>query len=457
VATFDLGFEEELLAQCLKDVEFTKTAFRLVEAHHFSSPIHAWVWKVIAETWKNFAERPSVKVFSARAERDWPSEAERTVGLELVVKLFRLKPESPRASLAELQRFVRFVGLQVAMEGAVKALEKDNIDKAFEVVRKAILRDLRPKSYKESKWIEEFEQRQRDRKHRAEHPDEYVSIPTGLKRLDDVVSGLQAGEVGLVVGTTGRGKSIFLNHLGYQAILHGYGVVHFSLEMPVRQVAARYDSRFTMLAHKKFKAFDFTGEELRMIEARLTKMREKLSGKLRIVSMPLRRCDIHAVKNTVEEVRGEMKVDLVIVDSGDHMQSVVRYDAKRLEQAEVYWDLKTLAEEDALAVWSSTQAGREWENRVAGSEAVSESYDKARIADMILTLNQPSRKSRSTRVGEEEELAASGEAKKGVLELFLAKYRDGESKVRIPLDPDFSRMYIKEAEGAPDSEKAEPV
>jgi len=36
---------------------------------------------------------------------------------------------------------------------------------------------------------------------------------------------------------------------------------------------------------------------------------------------------------------------------------------------------------------------------------------------------------------------------KSGMELYLAKYRDGESKVSIPLDPDFSRMLVKEAAG----------
>lgn len=455
--TFDLAFEEELLAQCLHDTEFLKAAFRLLEAHHFSTPQLSWVWVQISECWKSFAERTTVKLFVSRAERDFSDIDDQRTVLEIVLKLFRLKPISPRASLAELQRFVRFVNLQVAMENAVKDLHDGKVDDAFASLRRATLQDLRPRAYKVARWIEEFDDRQRERKHRKEHPEEYTSIPTGLRRLDGAISGMRAGELGLVVGTTGRGKSIFLGHLGYHAILSSYGVVHFSLEMPVHQVAARYDSRFTSLAHKKFKAFDFTMEELRLIDARLGKMRKALSGRLQIVSMPLRRCDIHAIRNAIEEVRSEMPVHMIIVDSGDHMQSSTKWDSKRLEQAEVYWDLKTLAEEESLVIWSSTQAGREWESRTAGAEAVSESYDKARIADVILTLNAPKDERSRSKGGSsddvEDESAVS--ESKSRMEVFLAKYRDGESKVRIPLDPDFTTMMIRESEEEEKDERRE--
>jgi replicative DNA helicase len=449
--TFDLAFEEELLSQCLQDIEFLKSAYRLLEAHHFSTPQLSWVWTQLKENWKSYAERMTVRLFVVRAERDFPDLDEQRTVLELVLKLFRLRPLAPKASLAELQRFVRFVGLQVAMEDAVRDLHEDRVDEAFASLRKATLQDLRPKAYKVCRWMEEFDARQLERKHLKEHPEEYTCIPTGLKRLDAVVTGMRVGELGLVVGTTGRGKSIFLNHLGYHAILHRYGVIHFSLEMPVHQVAARYDARFTMLAHRKFKSFEFTVDELRSIDARLSKMRDVLSGRLQIVSMPLRRCDINSVRNAIEEVRAEMPLHMVIVDSGDHMQALSRYDSKRLEQAEVYWDLKTLAEEEGLVVWSSTQAGREWESRTASSEAVSESYDKARIADLILSLNTPkdSAKPKRGHGDDVEDEEATGESKGAKLEAYLAKYRDGESKTRIPLDPDFSTMLIREQEESP--------
>jgi len=445
--TFDLEFEHQILAQCLRDSDYLKQASRLLDAHHFGSPQLAWVWGVVKSAWTKYAERATVGILQAAAERDFDNDDDRNLHLGLVVKLFRTEVKTPRATLGELERFVRFVSLQIALESGARELGRGNIDKAWDEVRKATLRDLRPKAYKLSRWMEEFEERQAERKHRAEHPDEYICVPTGLPRLDSIVTGLQAGELGLIMGTTKVGKSIMLNHLGYHAILSGYGVAHFSLEMPANRVAARYDSRFTMLAHRKFRDYTFTAEDFRIIDARLDKMREKLNNKLRIASMPLRRCNINTLRHALDEIRSEIEVQMVIVDSGDHMQSLIDYNSKRLEQTEVYWDLKSWAEEDGLPLWSSTHAGREWAGKRATAEAAAESYDKSRIADLVGTLNEPSSRSRATRVSTEDmESDPEAGASKSGMEFYLAAYRDGESRVSIPLDPDLSCMLIREME-----------
>jgi hypothetical protein len=114
--------------------------------------------------------------------------------------------------------------------------------------------------------------------------------------------------------------------------------------------------------------------------------------------------------------------------------------------------LSSLAEEDGYAIWSSTHAGRDWADSVATAEATSESYDKSRIADIVVSLNTPKKKSRTTKVefdvdGEEIKEAAKPASTSAVgtyLELFLAKYRDGLSKVTIPLDAEFSKIYMRE-------------
>ena len=455
---FDLDFEEDVLAKCLKDTEFLKESARLMDAHHFATKHHGWIWKVTKETWLKFAERPSAKVLMAAAKREFVDPDERRPFLELTSRLFKHEVKHARASLAEVQRFVRFVRMQTAMEKAIASTEKGNVDEAYEALRKLTLHDVRPRAFKSIDWIEEFDDRQRDRKHRREHPEEYKVIPTGIRKLDAILGGgMHSPKVGLVMATTGVGKSIFLTNLGFNAILHGFNAVHFSLEMPAEPVATRYDSRFTKVMYDKYKGFDFTAAELREIDERVAKHRERFKGRLKINSMPNRRADIGAIRNALDEARTEMeKVDIVLLDSGDHLRGMGKFESHRLEQAEVYWDMKTLSEEDDYVVWSSTHAGREWAKRTATAEASSESYDKSRIADLVFTINQPKDSKKiataKTVVDDDEDATLTEEDEPEVedgrtaLEGYLAKNRDGLSKVTIPLEADLSRMLIKEAE-----------
>lgn len=452
---FDLDFEEQVLAAALADTEYLRNASRLLDEHHFGTECHGWVWGQVRELWTRYAERATPKIISARAKRDFPDIEKRRPYVELAVKLFKLKPEGPKAALEELTEFVRFVTLESALEQAATHLEKGELTKAYDVSRAVTLRDLRPKSYIEVRWIEDFDDRQLARKHKKEHPEEYGTITTGIARLDKIMGGgAQRSEFGLVLGTTGRGKSIFLMHLGFSAICADHGGVYFSLEMPAEQIATRVDARWARLLHAKFKAYDFTRKELKFLKEKHDRDFKRFKNKFRIISMPLRSANIAAIRNAYEEVKSTMKVDLVLVDSGDHMNSTRKHESRRLEQAEVYWDLADFAGEENIVVWSSTHAGREWEAKLITAEATSESYDKARIADTVVSLSAPKRRSRArpdvSKIERKRPTPAPDDG--GVktvrrpIELFLAKYRDGESKLRIPLDTDFSRMMIKEGE-----------
>jgi len=460
VVKFDADFEEEILAQCLADRDYLRTAARMLDRRHFSTPQAEWAWKTIRAAWVEHGELATAKLFKSRAGWDYGTkDDERALALKFAVKLLKRRPVVAKGALAELRKYTEFVALNDAMAQAAKRLEEHDIEGAVTPLREVIQEDFRPRSYTVVDWIEQFDARQAERKKKREEPDSHVCIPTGISQLDRVMDGLRVGEFGIVMGTTGRGKSIFLTHLGFHAIARGYRVVHLSLEMNAELVATRYDSRFTGLLHRAFKTYDFTAEDLEIIEKKVAIGKKRYKRKLRIISTPVRTCDINVVRGALEDARSELGgVDLVILDSPDHMKSLANYREVRHQQADVYWAVKDLAESDGVAVWGSTHAGREYADRVAGAEAAAESYDKARIADVVLTLNAPAapKKKEAARAslvetddGDRIEPAAGASddatARPG-LDLFLAKHRDGESKLKIPLATDLARMLIREAE-----------
>jgi len=445
---FDKTFEEAVLASAMSDALYLKRAARILDAHHFNTPQHSWVWDACKHCWDTYRERPTKKLLLHKARADFDKEEKRDPYTDLIRRLSKKKSVAGRATLEELSKFVRTVNAQIAMEAAAIDLEKGNVDKVYQGLKALSSQDLRPREYSRIKWIEEFDERQRERKYMKEHPDEYKRIPSGFKRLDGIMGGLEIGELGLILATTGQGKSIMLNNLGYNANKHGFTAAIFALEMPARQVAARQDALWQGIPYKKFKDFDFLPSELKVIKSRKKKMEKQFKGKLQIASFPLGKCDVQMIRGALDDWYQEDKFrpDMLLIDSGDHMRGMGRFESYRLEQASVYRDLKALAEEDGYAIWSSTHAGREWAKSTATAEATGESYDKARLSDVVISLNTPESSTRSTKVmleGEDEDRTAGLAAGK-VIEMHLAKYRDGDSKLTIPLDADFSRMVYHE-------------
>jgi len=447
---FDIDFEEVILARCIRDQNFLKKAAPLLEAHHFGSRQHSWVWKSIKHIWETYREKPNGKLIVMRAKHDFPKEEELKVHLQLIQKIARKRGSTASASLGELEQFVRAVNAQRVLEESAKELEKGKIDKAWDILNRASREDVKPKNYQALKWIEEFEERQRERRFRAEHPEAIARIPTGFKRLDNLLGGgLEVGELGLVVGTTGKGKSVMLTNLAYWGAASGYPTVYFTLEMPARQIAQRFDSRWSSYDYNKFKRYDFKPSELRRIESKKKFAMKKFSDKLMIVESPVRKTKVEDLERILDDLSDDYGFvpKLVIVDSGDHMSPARKYDSYRLEQSDVYWNLSRVAQ-SGYGLWSSVQAGKEYSEKLAHAEAVSESYDKARIASLVISLNVPDKKTRSTKVTidsddeDDDEPIVDGK----YMELFVGKYRDGEDKVSIPVDAQFARMYIKEME-----------
>ena len=85
--------EEALIADhgfigtSLRDVAAAVGITRAAVIHHFGTKEHAWIWKVISETWNSYRERATGRIISGRARDDFPDEVKRKPYLSLAVKL----------------------------------------------------------------------------------------------------------------------------------------------------------------------------------------------------------------------------------------------------------------------------------------------------------------------------------------------------------------------------------
>lgn len=458
VGTFDGEYEDAILGQALRDHEYLKHALRLCEAHHFGTRERSWVWKVIADNWNKFGEAPTAKTFLSRSREEFKDEAKREPYLKYVTRVIRAKPTGPKGALHELEQFVKFVNAQLALEQGAEALEKGDIDAAYKALSTAGRHAIGRRKYTLVDWIEGFEERQAARKYEKEHPDEITSIKTGWSTVDGIIGGVRTGELGLVMGTTGRGKSIALNNIAHTAASRGFNTLVAGFEMPARQIAARQDSRWLGIDYKALKDWELAPSELRSIKARYEKAKKHFASRIKIASFPVRSASIMDIRALLEDLKSEhdWAPKLIILDSADHLRAIDTVkEAFRLQQSEVYWAVKALAEDEGYVIWSSVHASAQWAGVTATAEASAESYDKARIADLIISINDPEyrarvSKSKATADDDEEDDLDDDDTfempapRVKMMELFLSKYRDGESNRTIPVRADFHKMLIEE-------------
>ena len=88
------------------------------------------------------------------------------------------------------------------------------------------------------------------------------------------------------------------------------------------------------------------------------------------------------------EMRG-IKPDLVIVDYADIMKSTQHFNEKRHQLGHIYEELRGMAGEFDIPVWTASQANRSaLEEDVIGAEKVSEDYSKVMTADFVMSMSR---------------------------------------------------------------------
>lgn len=220
-----------------------------------------------------------------------------------------------------------------------------------------------------------------------EKADPMSRIPTGIRHLDLIhEGGTSRGELHVVMAPPGKGKTTLLVNIGFGALrsVHKYKVVHYTCELADWKTSMRYDARL---------AGDLVGirksEPHKYLEM-LRKRAKLLRGGLMVKRYPTRSLTPTMLRSHLSLLASEgHKADIVIVDYGDIMRAERRLGETRHEVAGVFEDLREIAEEYQVVMWTATQANKAaFEKPELNLADLAESFEKAHIADGILALCQ---------------------------------------------------------------------
>ena len=208
--------------------------------------------------------------------------------------------------------------------------------------------------------------------------------PTGIPKLDDrqiLQGGLGRGEIGVVTANTGVGKSHFLVALGANAMKVGKNVVHYTFELSEHAVGLRYDSNICNIPSN-----DIPENKDYVIK----KYEEKDLGRLIIKEFPTGSASVITIRNHIEKLMLKGFVpSLVVIDYADIMRSTRAYDSLRHELKLIYEELRNMAMDLNIPVWTASQANRDSANSdIVGLENMSEAYGKAMVADVVISLSR---------------------------------------------------------------------
>jgi hypothetical protein len=193
--------------------------------------------------------------------------------------------------------------------------------------------------------------------------------------------GMGKGDLVLVFGNPGGGKSWAVIDMGAYAAAMGFNVLHYSLELAEGYVGKRYDAVFTGISV----------DQLDSHRAKVEETVAKIKGKVVIKEYPPKRASFDTIQAHIQqlEFQHDFKPDIIIIDYLDYVKSSTRNRSgeRKEEIDDVYVGAKALAKELGIPVISPSQANRgAAKSSIIEGDNAAGSYEKIMIGDIIISL-----------------------------------------------------------------------
>jgi replicative DNA helicase len=267
---------------------------------------------------------------------------------------------------------------------------------------------------------------------------ESTSPTTGLKDLDRVLGGWPKGELSVVAGRPGMGKSAFASSALLRAAKAGHGCQFFSLEMTERQLGARMLSDVAYSSQRPIMYQDILRRSIQDLDRNRLKLAQEILEKLPISIEEQRGLTITDIATRARKLADKYDkdggtLDVVFVDHMLLVRPSSRYAGNRVrEVAEISDGLASLAKELQCAVVALCQLNRGVEGRDSKRPTLSDLRDSGAIeedASTVTFLYRPAYYLAQKKPDSAEERAVLEELleKDGkLLEFVVAKNRNGE-------------------------------
>ena len=366
---YGYSFQVKLLAALFKNKTFLQQISDILESTYFESDSNKWVASTIIDYFNEYKSSPTLEVMKVRVD-SVDNEVLKTSIVDTLKEVMKhVDCEDMEFVQNETIKFCKNQKLKGAIMESVNLLQQGDYDGKKQTIDDAMKagadRDL---GHEYMSMIDDrFSETTRK------------TVPTGWDVVDDLMDGgLGPGELGVFVAPAGIGKSWALVNAAANAVKAGKTVIQYTLELNGSYVGLRFDSVFTGIAAQNLKYYQ---DDIK------NKIAE-INGDLVIKYYPTKTATVNTLKAHLDRctMMGK-KPDLVIVDYADLLRGAGK--EIRHELGNIYEDLRGLAGEYEIPVWTASQANRSaLEDDVIGAEKIAESYSKIMTADFVLSLSR---------------------------------------------------------------------
>jgi replicative DNA helicase len=364
------SFQMKVISSLLTHKEFLQNINDVLSDEYFSNPAHKWVINEIIKYYEKYHTTISMDILKVEMKK-LTNEVLKVSVKEQLREAYRADIEDLAYVQEEFSTFCKNQQLKKALLNSVDLLKAGDYDSIKYMIESAMKAGQDKNIGHEYKKDSESRYREDHRK----------IVPTPWEPINELVQGgLGNGDLGLIFGNPGGGKSWTLVALGGFAIQMGYNVIHYTLELSESYTGRRYDAFFTGISV----------DQLDQHKDKVDAISAELPGELIIREYPMGKTTIHTIESHIQKVKDlGIEPDLIIIDYIDLLSTRKRNVDRKGEIDDIYTSTKGLARELNIPIWSVSQVNRAGakDNIIEGDKAAG-SYDKMMITDLSISLSR---------------------------------------------------------------------
>lgn len=389
--SFDAAFQTKICALAVRDTKFMQQVDGLIRSEYFENGIEARWFDAALSYFTRYKKVPSdVSVYwRYLKERVELKKLDRDTAI-LMGKHYREVLETTDLSdreyvVDQVASFARHQAVAAAITEVIPSLRRREFDVVQTKLQKAlnIGANTDGDSYDFGARIVD---RTGERIDLASGKMPVTGITTGYAQIDEVLfhKGWGRKELSVLMGAAKRGKTSFLIDFGLRAVQGGFNVLYVTLEVSARIIAERMDANISDTPISEVK------DRIAFVKEKVQAFMSDSGKRFVIKEFPTGSMRVSDLRRLLERYKSQgLLFDLVIVDYGDLVAPERTSDNAIENSKSVYVSLRGLAMQEDIAVLTATQTNREGAKAaVATMTHVAEDFNKIRIADIVLSINQ---------------------------------------------------------------------
>jgi replicative DNA helicase len=366
------GFQLKVLGSLLTDKGFLLNVRDVLQEDYFDSDAHKWIINQIIKYFDKYHTTITMDVLKVELQKV-ENDILKVALKEELRNSYQASQDDLEYVQEEFTTFCKNQEMKQAILNSTDLLKAGDFDGIRNTIEKAMKAGMDKNIGHE--YNKDIETRYRT--------DYRPTIPSPWPILNDgIQGGFGPGDLAIVFGNPGGGKSWTMVAIAAHAVKLGYKVNYYTLELGEDYVGKRFDCYFT----------GYSIDEVNGHRQEVQKIVDNLKGSLIVKEYAPKNATVNTIKSHIQKcIDMEHKPDLVVIDYVDYLRAPSRgkFAERKDEIDDVFIATKGLAKELKIPILTPSQV-----NRMGAKDSVIEgdkaagSYDKMMVADMCFSLSR---------------------------------------------------------------------